>query len=321
MTWIRSFGSYCEAKGHQVVFGLDTSVDVFCSVANLSKIEDLETLKNSNVKILQRLGARYLDYNFDKSIVNHENENIKKLIAYADAVVYQSEFSKTVLYRSLFDGAEPEGDIIYNSTDISLFKTEGERIERPKGKKIILTSAYWGSPQTSIQSIRILAELAKALLYNRNIEFWILGSAYPEDEDLIKGYHLSNIKKLDLKKPIAYEDMPKYLRTADLVLHLKAHEGCSNAVIETMHVGTPLVGLDSGSLPELIEDAALLAKCDGGITAFPCVDMKDLKRKVLKTLKKSEEYKRKMLDRAKYFSQENTYERYLEKLTELCKGR
>ena len=52
-SWIKSFSKYCINNGHTVSYGFDDTVDVFCSVANLSTIKQLKLLKEKNIKILQ----------------------------------------------------------------------------------------------------------------------------------------------------------------------------------------------------------------------------------------------------------------------------
>ncbi len=254
-----------------------------------------------------------------KKNIDRLNENLKKLIALSDTVVYQSHFSKKVLFRSIYDGSEPDGDIIYNTTNRSIFTPYGPVIERDNPhKKLILAIAYWGSPHTSILSLKLLIRLAKLLEHRHDIELWVLGESYPSDEAMVRAANLSNITKLNLHTPVPYHLIPRYLRTADMLLHLKAHEGCSNLVVEAMHTGTPMVGIHSGSLPELVDDAALLANCPQDITKFPDVDIDDLHHKVLYTLDHLDEFSHGMFNRAIYFSEHYLYEQYLLRLKKLA---
>lgn len=311
-TWIKGFSEYCEAHGHLVSFGPHPNVDVFCSVANLSTPKELSTLKSHHIKILQRLGAIYLVYNHPNPLlIQNKNNELKEIMSYADHYVYQSQFSKHSLFGSLYNNQEPDGDIIYNCADSRLFTSIGPRLDRPKDKKVILAAAYWGTPHTATHSISILTQVIEHFLPYKDIEFWVLGRAFPPDEQRLKEANYPNVTKLDLLNPIDYALMPSMLRTVDMVLHLKAHEGCSNMVIETMHTGTPLVGLSSGSLPELVGDAALLANCTTNIDSFPQVDLEDLISKIQFTLDNTSSLKEKMLTRAQQFTSDTTYQKYL----------
>jgi hypothetical protein len=186
-TWIRNFSQYCISKGHKVSFGCDPTVDVFCSVANLSKIQELEIIKKNNIKILQRLGAIYLNYNYpDINLTKTKNKNLMDLIMYSDSIIYQSIFSKTVLFNSLYNGKEPNGNIIYNSTNTSMFNPIIPPLDKkPKNKKLIIAVAYWGTPNTATYSMEIFLKIADMYRYNKDIEFWVLGRGYKKQVNLI----------------------------------------------------------------------------------------------------------------------------------------
>ncbi|PKM94212.1 MAG: hypothetical protein CVU84_12175 [Firmicutes bacterium HGW-Firmicutes-1] len=320
-SWIKTFSNYCKHKGHDISYGLDLNVDVFCSVANISTVSDLKQLKERGIKILQRLGAIYLYYDHpSKVLIDRKNDLLKELTSYADAIVYQSKFSKEILFRSIYNGKEPDGDIIYNSTDASAFSRYGYKFSRSQDKILILAIAHWGTPHTSAKLIEIFLNIAKRFQGIDDVEFWVLGRATSQDEMFIKNANLSNISVINLTTPIDYNLMPYYLRTADLVLHLKANEGCSNLVIECIHTATPLVGLNTGSLPELVGDAALLAECTTDIEGFPDVNIDNLFNNIVITLIKRDYYQEKMHDRTKFFTLEETYEKYLNKLKKLCES-
>ncbi|MGL4799240.1 MAG: glycosyltransferase [Cellulosilyticaceae bacterium] len=317
-SWIKGFSHYCIHQGHTVSYGYDPTVDVFCSVANLSTPLELQSLKDKNIKILQRLGAIYLPYNHPNAqVIQNKNNELKTLIDFADAIVYQSHFSKEYLFRSIYNQHEPDGEIIYNCADDSLFHPYGNKLSRPTDKKVILAAAYWGTPHTATHSMDILMQVIKHYEYRNDLTFWVLGRAFPPHEQMLRDAHFKNISWLDLLHPIDRTMMPDLLRTVDMVLHLKAHEGCSNMVIETLHTGTPLVGLHSGSLPELIGDSALLASCSQPLQTFPTVDLQDLIQKIDRTLEQQGSISATMLSRAKNFTPSMTYERYLNKLIQL----
>ena len=317
-SWIKSFSKYCINNGHTVSYGFDDTVDVFCSVANLSTIKQLKLLKEKNIKIIQRLGAIYLPYNHPNPIlIKNKNTELKNITSFSNTIVYQSHFSKETLFRSIYDGVEPDGDIIYNSADSNLFNPIGPKLPRSKDKKIILAAAYWGTPHTATQSLKLLCDVINHYVSRDDIEFWVLGRAFENNQRTLSNFNFRNVSKLDLLNPISHSEMPNLLRTVDMVLHLKAHEGCSNMVIETMLSGTPLVGINSGSIPELVKDSALLAKCDSTLEHFPKVDLNDLICKIDKTLDNLDYYSNKVLNESKSFSYDLTYKLYLEKLINL----
>lgn len=311
-TWIRNFSEFCMSNNLDVSFGCIPCVDLFVSVANLSTIDQLEIIKKNNIKILQRLGAIYLPYNeLTHTKITAGNNNLKNIISYSDSIIYQSRFSKSILFGSIYDGKEPDGHIIYNSVNPHLFSPEGSTFKRPEDKTLLLCIAYWGTYHTAKKTIDLLTQTAQSLTYRKDIIFWVLGLAYPDLEEELLTAKLSNITKINLHTAIDYRVMPAYLRTADMVLHLKVNEGCSNLIIESMHTGTPVVGLNSGSLPELVGDAALLAACSNDLYSFPHIDISDLCQHIITTADHLNHYKKKILDRASLFSYKNTNEKYM----------
>lgn len=319
-SWIKSFSEYCINNGHTVTYDFTDKVDVFCSVADISKPDELDYIKKNNIKILQRLGAIFLPYNHpNQVIINSRNEITKKLIEYADDIVYQSKFSKECLFRSIYNDKEPIGDIIYNSANNHIFSPVGCRVPRPNNKKIILAIAYWGTPHTATNSIKILMNVIDHYENRNDIEFWILGRAFPIHEKMISDASFKNVKKLDLLNPIPRDNMPDLLRTPDMILHLKAHEACPNFVIETMFTGTPIVGINSGSLPEILGDSIPLANCiDENLENFPIVDLDDLINKINMTLENYSYYSHLLLEKSKSFLPEFTYKIFLNKLIKLA---
>lgn len=324
-TWTKSFSNYCKDKGYDIVYGYDKDMDVYCSVATLTPLEGLRHIKERNIKILQRLGAIYIPYQIGEKLAGQRNQRLREIVSYADRVVYQSRFSKEVLFRSIYEGHEPNGEIIYNSTNPDLFR--GKRNHYFKNmfyrsanqKKVILTIAYWGYPKAAEQSFNWLSEIIEGFEDRDDVEFWILGKGYPNNEELVRNKAFKNVVHLKLDEPVPYELIPRYLEEADVFLHLKFHEGCSNMVIESLHMGTPVVGIESGSLTELVGNGGRLVKCErNDILDFPKVkNMSDLITSINDVLENGTRYKREALKRSKKFSWENTYNRYLKLLEEL----
>ncbi len=314
-SWIKGFSHYCMKHGHLVSYCFDDTVDIFCSVANLSSEEDLYTIKSKNIKILQRLGAIYLKYNHPNPLlIERKNNELKNLISYSDEIVYQSNFSKNVLFNSIYNGAEPDGSIIYNCADTKIFNSSIPKLKSNMDKKIILSVAYWGTPHTATSSINILFDVINHYESRDDVEFWVLGRAFTQHEEKLRNMNFKNLVRLDLLNPISHNLMPSLLRSADMILHLKAHEGCSNMIIESMYSGVPVVGINSGSLPELVQNSALLCNCSNNIDNFPDIGFGDLIAKIDTTLNNLTHYSKAMLTRSTDFTEEKTYGIYLKKL-------
>jgi len=55
----------------------------------------------------------------------------------------------------------------------------------------------------------------------------------------------------------AVYDIPAFLRKAKFLVHTSESEGCPNAVMEAMACGLPVVAMDAGEIPYLVEDGRM----------------------------------------------------------------
>ncbi len=316
-SWARTFSNCCLDRGWDIYYSDDADVDIFIALANLTPLEVLEKKKSRGIKIVYRMDGPYFEYfDFKKKHLKESNQIIKDCLENADKVIYQSKFSKHAA-SWLLGGKEIPGKVIYNGADNELFRPKGKTLPKPENKKIVLAIAYWGTPLMAENSIRVILDVAEKLLSESYIEFWILGEAYPETEEVIKKADLPNVTRCDLHSPIKHEDMPVFIRTADLILHTRPNDACSNLIIEAMNVGIPIVGLNSGSTPELIGNAGLMANCTSSFEKFPVVDIDDLSEKIIDTFLKYDVFKSSILERGKAFTQKNMCQNYFELFKEL----
>ncbi len=314
-SWIKNFTKYCRENGHKITYSFDSNVDIFVNIANFSPYEKLIDLKESGVKLVHRMDGIFLDYMMDKNLAQTLNQDLAMRILLADLIIYQSHFSK-LLTRKLIPDREIPGVIIYNGADTTLFSPEGPILEKPKEKKVILSIAYWGTSLYSIDSLTIIRNIAREFINDSSIEFWVFGMTKP----IIDGSFFSelpNVTRVDLTKPIERKEMPRYLRTADLILHTRSNEACSNLIIEAMNVGKPIVGLNSGSTPELLADAGLMGECESSLDSFPTVNILDVCDKIRQIFQSYSIYQEKIQMRSKLFTQKIMCEKYLKELEAL----
>lgn len=324
-TWIKFFSDYCIQKGHQVYFSpadeLDNiPLDIYLSLAYYTPLEILKSYRERGIKIVYRMDGIYFPFFIkDQHTMMQFNEIIKENLHFADKIIFQSQFSKEMalqLDHTILD-QNKQYSIINNGADPKVFTAQGPIINRSKDKTVILAIAYWGTETMAEYSLRHLTEVAMQLQHRGDIEFWILGQAYPHIENYIKQYNLPNITQLNLSDPITRADMPKYIRSADLVVHIRPNDACSNLIIETMTLGKPIVGLNLGSTPELVGDSALLADCIPSWTSAPTINTQHMTEQILTTLRDIEHYSHLIKERGKLFSLDKMCEHYLESFASL----
>lgn len=312
-TWLKIFSDYCIDKGHQVSFNHTTPVDVFFTLANYSSKEALLALKEQGAKIIYRMDGIFFDYVMDNIEDNNRfNQSIVDTMALCDHVIYQSQYCKDMARHLNIPVDDIPSSIIYNGTNEDHFTNKGDLLPRPKNKKLLLTIAYWGTYNMAEYSIKHIKELATRLKAQPDIEMWVLGLAYPAIERDLIDSHLENITKINLHKAIEREEMPLYLRSADVVLHIRPNDACSNLIIEAMTTGTPVVGLNLGSTPELLGRAGLMADCTPSWTDFPIINMDSLYTCVTRTFKRIRYYKRKITSQGRKFSSKRMCKEYFD---------
>lgn len=319
-TWMMAFRDYCVSRGHELIVKPEEDVDVFVTLANYASYELLKELKEKKTKIIYRMDGIFFDYFIEKQILRKKfNDLVTSALYSADQVIYQSHFSKTVASQ-IVDVDKIPGTVIYNGADTDLFKPEGPMLDRPKDRKVVLSIAYWGPRMLADYSITQFINIARCCLDRQDIEFWILGEAYPENEEKIKQANLPNIRWMNLHTPIPRSRMPEYIRTADLIMHLRPNDACSNLIIEAMNVGKPIVGLDLGSTPELLGDAGLRCAAEPSFEHFPTISPESMGEQIIKTLENYDYYQQKIKERAVDFTLEKMCEAYLREIEAVVKS-
>lgn len=315
-TWIKLFGQFLINRGYEVTRDINDEYDLLVNLADVVPLSELKKVKDRGRKILYRMDGFYWGYLFPEEVGTVRNINLKNIMLCSDRIVFQSYFIKSAVCKELL-GYEIDGEVIYNAADPELFYPEGEFFPKLTGKQVILCISTWEPPSLAVPLLKNIFTVA-GLLRDRPYEFWLCGYASQEIiNELNKLSIAPNLNIAGLGCGVRYEDMPKYLRTADLLLHLRPNDPCPNLIIEAMHCGTPVVGLQSGSLPELLGDSALLAACEDSRQHFPAIDIEDVGQKTIETLNNRPVFRKKVLQRAKKFSLETMGEKYLQEINKL----
>lgn len=144
----------------------------------------------------------------------------------------------------------------------------------PHDKRIIITISSFHN-QHRLEGLKIFAKAAHII--NRNdprVHFLVLGGSQSQR-------YFNHVKELTSGLSITFaeyrEDIIDILRKGDLYLHCSVLETFSNAIIEAMSVGLPIVSTKVGGIPEIISD-----RVDGMLTDL---DPETVAATVLKVLR------------------------------------
>jgi glycosyltransferase involved in cell wall biosynthesis len=190
---------------------------------------------NTKFNIL-RLDGIYYDTSIDYKA---RNSVILKSYLKADAVIYQSEFSKASCEKYLGKFGGPNRIIFNGAVCDKLHNKPYDKSHR----YTFLCSARW-------RPVKRLAEIIKAFLY-ANIDDSILYVAGDISKSGIsKKYNkIPNIKFLGV---IDQHQLSKYLMACDVFMHLAYNDPCPNSVVEAIASHKAVICGNAGGTPELV---------------------------------------------------------------------
>ncbi|MBT4349499.1 glycosyltransferase family 4 protein [bacterium] len=172
--------------------------------------------------------------------------------------------------RSRQMGNKGEIILIPNGVDLEVFQTKSYEEDQPEadqplaGKldlkqhlgledEIILISV---SRLVSKNGLDDLIKAVNFLLYKSGIDVKLLLLGSGSDE-----FELRNlVQKLGVTDNVIFlghldhTDLPKYLQIADIFIRPSLSEGLGNSFLESMLVGTPIIGTEIGGIPDFLTD-------------------------------------------------------------------
>lgn len=170
--------------------------------------------------------------------------------ALADAIVFQSDYSRA---RNLDLGMPlpPLSAVIANASRRDLFYPQSE--ER-RGDRIRIISTSWSS--NTRKGFDIYRYLDQHLDFAR-YQMTFIGNSPIGFRNIVS------------MKPMQSPELAAQLRAHDIFFTASRDDPCSNAVVEALACGLPVVALDSGGHPELVgTGGALFDDMEGAVAAI-----------------------------------------------------
>ena len=202
--------------------------------------------KHYGVKVvLNQNGVAYPGWTDDYQAINAE---LQEILTASDLVLYQSRFCKESADR--FAGKPTaRWEIVNNCVDIEHFKPSNRQ---RNGSIMLLVAGTHHQRERVVLPLYILKEL---LAKNISASLKVLGplaweGAAGEVEDLSQ--QLNVAAETDFLGSYRQEEAPFLYQKGDMLLHFKYKDPCPNVVIEALACGLPVIGSQSGGLPELV---------------------------------------------------------------------
>ena len=164
----------------------------------------------------------------------------KKSIMMADAVVFQSKYSRKVNHKFVYKPKCPE-TIIYNGVDYDWFDTVVRARDLGSGAAFVASTRKW-IPQKRLKDIVVafkMAEIPDSKLY-------ILGNALDQDKKYT-GEGVVYVGECD-QPAIA-----SYLKAATAFVHIVYLDACPNSVAEAIGAKAPVICTNQGGTEEMLE--------------------------------------------------------------------
>ncbi len=241
-TFAKKFSDAMREKGFPITSNPRENFDVLLILGDCPLWYPIKA-KIFGRKVVQRLdgvyhpatpaGKLYPLYNLKMKIIHN---------ILADAVIYQSQFSKDSCEKFLGETAAKQTAIIYNGVEVEKIPKKDSSLPNRKPIKLLTFAKFRRRDQ-----IEPLIESAK-LLDPKQYTFEIFGS-YTGDLKYLFENLPSNIVFRGKKQ---HYDLLQILHQYDIFL-FSDQSACPNSVLEAMAAGLPIVAFNRGSVPELIK--------------------------------------------------------------------
>ncbi len=156
----------------------------------------------------------------------------------ADYVVFQTEFTKRCTDKFL-GGYKGQFSILINPVDTKVFKPSEDLL--PVDPLMVLMSGHHFESEerlrVSLESIRILRQRG------HNVRLVVIGNTQKLPEE----------NWIDVLGRFTQSEAPNLYKKGHLLLHLKSLDPCPTFVLEAIASGLPVVALENGGLPEMLD--------------------------------------------------------------------
>ncbi len=209
---------------------------------------------NDEISLLQKKGIKFVvscrgtSDNIKPYIMPGRKEKLVRLFQQIDLVHCVSQEMLSRMVRD-FGLNEEKGFVNRPAIDIEKFGFRNEKI--PTDKTIVISTGRLEYVKGFVFAFLGIQQLVKEGI---DVEYRIVGGGKEEEylRFLIQRLGLKN--HVQLLGPLNPDKVGLELAAADIYLSSSLSEGISNAVLEAMAIGLPVVSTNVGGMPEVIEN-------------------------------------------------------------------
>ncbi len=318
-SFMRSLAAWMTTEGVTVTHdATEPGIDAALALSIIESAE-LRPLKWRHVPIMQRLDG--VPYNTPGTDLAHAGARLRRCYEVADAIAFQSAFSKRTVERC-FGAAGCETRIINNGVDLDLFRPAESM--PPADPLTLVCAAQWRPHKRLAATVQgFSAYHAK----NPQSRLLVIGDTERAKADAVRHAAIAYLGPLDRAQTA------EAMRSAHICLHLGWLDNCPNVVIEAQATGLPVICTNSGGTPEIVDaDAGEIIACDAPDSppqsvniydpaVIPPIRAEDVADRITVIAADLAARRRRLLDRRKDFGIARAGQCYLDLFEDFAGGR